>query len=150
MADEPVWDPHTTYHSNLESLLIGPDGRLKDEPVKEPNTLLPVIVTPEEHCLACVNTVLDTRAFAEELQASVGVLMTATTPSKTKLTADDLSKWWGISLEAAANTIQRTTQRGIRTVANPAISRRFRTNDWQLRYRRLPSTALDCKERPLR
>ena len=105
--------------------------------MREPNTLLPIIVTPEEHCLTYVNTVLDDRAFAEEMQASVGVLMTATTPSKTKLTVDDSSKRRGISLEAAANTMQRTTQRGIRTVANPAVGRRFRTNNWQLRCRRL-------------
>ncbi len=49
-----------------------------------------------------------------------------------------LSKKWGISPEKAKNTIQRTTQRGIRTVLHPSLSRRFRTNDQALRYRRLP------------
>ena len=64
----------------------------------------------------------------------------STTLNKSKLMAEDLSKRWGISLEAAANTINNTTQRGIRTVANPTISQRFRTNDQQLGYRRIMMT----------
>lgn len=38
-------------------------------------------------------------------------------------------------------TVKATTQRGIRTVLHPTLLRRFRTNDRQLRYRRLP---IDC------
>jgi len=33
-----------------------------------------------------------------------------------------------------------TTQRGVRTCLNPALSRRFPTNDRMLRYKRLPHT----------
>ena len=51
---------------------------------------------------------------------------------------DILAQRWGISAKTAEQTIKKTTQRGIRTVLNPALSRRFRTNDRQLRYRRLP------------
>ena len=51
-----------------------------------------------------------------------------------------LSKRWGIGVQTARQTLLRTTQRGVRTVLNPTLSRRFRTNDRQLRYRRLPTT----------
>ncbi|KAI2512329.1 Reverse transcriptase (RNA-dependent DNA polymerase) [Fragilaria crotonensis] len=47
----------------------------------------------------------------------------------------------GIDLQTAKRTFNVTTQRGIRTVLHPTLSRRFRTNDRQLRYRRLP---IDC------
>jgi len=47
-------------------------------------------------------------------------------------------KRWNIGLKAATQTIQVTTQRGIRTILHPTLARRFRTNDRQLRYRRLP------------
>jgi hypothetical protein len=47
----------------------------------------------------------------------------------------------GNQSRTAARTVQATTQRGIRTVLHPTLSRRFRTNDRQLRYRRLP---IDC------
>ena len=49
-----------------------------------------------------------------------------------------LANRWQISLEKAQNTVQRTTQRGVRTVLHPTLSRRFRTNDRMLRYRRMP------------
>jgi len=38
--------------------------------------------------------------------------------------------------QSAAND-KMTTQRGVRSIANQNLSRRFRTNDRQLRYRRL-------------
>ncbi|KAI2504427.1 Reverse transcriptase (RNA-dependent DNA polymerase) [Fragilaria crotonensis] len=52
-----------------------------------------------------------------------------------------LARNWGIDLQTAKRTFNVTTQRGIRTVLHPTLSRRFRTNDRQLRYRRLP---IDC------
>ena len=52
-----------------------------------------------------------------------------------------LARNWGIDLTTARRTVGVTTQRGVRTVLHPTLSRRFRTNDRQLRYRRLP---IDC------
>ncbi len=49
-----------------------------------------------------------------------------------------LANRWQISLEKAQNTVQRTTQRGVHTVLHPTLSRRFRTNDWMLCYKRMP------------
>ena len=40
-------------------------------------------------------------------------------------------------MESACCTLQCTTQRGLRTVIHPSLSCHFRTNDRQLRYRRL-------------
>ena len=54
------------------------------------------------------------------------------------ITAQQLAKNWKISLSAAEKTASATTQYGIRSIANPSLSRRFRTNDRQLRYRRIP------------
>ena len=48
-----------------------------------------------------------------------------------------IAKRWGISLPMAQRTVEATTQRIIRTLAGPNMNRRFRTNDRQLRYRRL-------------
>jgi hypothetical protein len=48
---------------------------------------------------------------------------------------------WGIDLTTARRTIEVTTQRGNRTVWHPKLSRQFRMNDRQLRYRRL---GIDC------
>ena len=47
---------------------------------------------------------------------------------------------WKTPIHQAKNTIKVTTQRGIHKISNPAISRRFKTNDRMLQYNRLPHT----------
>ena len=63
-----------------------------------------------------------------------------------------LANHWQISLDKAQNTVQHTTQRGVRTVLHPTLSRRFRTNDQMLQYRRMPcnlySDTLFCPKVP--
>ena len=64
-AEEPEWNPHASDYEGQESALVGMDGRLKDEPLRQPNALLPVVtVTPEDYTLASVNTTLDDGVFA--------------------------------------------------------------------------------------
>jgi hypothetical protein len=53
-----------------------------------------------------------------------------------------LAKCWGISLSPARRIIEATTQQAIRSVIHPTLSCRFRTNDRQLRHRRLSHTML--------
>jgi hypothetical protein len=60
-----------------------------------------------------------------------------TTDRRDKVGAFDLAKKWGIGLEKAKQTITCTTQRGVRSLLHPHLSRRFRTNDRQMRYNRL-------------
>jgi len=48
-----------------------------------------------------------------------------------------LASKWKISIEAAKRTVNVTTQHGIHTILHDTLHRRFRTNDRQLRYRRL-------------
>jgi len=53
--------------------------------------------------------------------------------------AAKLARTWRIGLHVAEKTLKVTTQRGIRTLVHPSLSRRFRTQDQQLQYRgRLP------------
>ena len=56
--------------------------------------------------------------------------------AKSVLTPEMLSKLWRIPLSQARRTIQVTEQRSLRTQQGP-ISRRFRTDTYQRRYRRL-------------
>ena len=52
------------------------------------------------------------------------------------MTPERLSKTRDISINKAKRTLNVTTQRGVRSISNPMMSRRYRTNDRQLRYRR--------------
>jgi hypothetical protein len=51
-----------------------------------------------------------------------------------------LANNFGIGIEASKRTRLVTTQRGVTRMIYPNLSVRFRTNDRQLRYRRLPVT----------
>jgi hypothetical protein len=51
-----------------------------------------------------------------------------------------LAKNFGIGIEAAKRTRLVTTQRGVKRMIHPSLSVRFRTNERQLRYCRLPVT----------
>jgi hypothetical protein len=46
-----------------------------------------------------------------------------------KVDPEGLSAIGGIVIESARRTLKVTTQRGVRTVLRPSLSRRFRTND---------------------
>jgi subtilase family serine protease len=54
--------------------------------------------------------------------------------------AATLANNWGIGIEAANRTRLVTTQRGIRRMVHPSVTKRYKTNDRQLRYRLLPVT----------
>jgi hypothetical protein len=49
--------------------------------------------------------------------------------------AATLAKNWGIAIETATRTRLVTTQRGIRIMVHPSLTKRYKTNDRQLRYR---------------
>ena len=56
------------------------------------------------------------------------------------LEAPQLARRWGIGIDAAKCTLKQTTQRGVRSVPHPSLSRKFRTNGRQMRYKHLPIT----------
>jgi hypothetical protein len=59
---------------------------------------------------------------------------------KAGVDAATLANNWGIGLEAAKRTRLVTTQRGIRRMIHPSLTKRYKTNDRQLRYRHFPIT----------
>jgi hypothetical protein len=59
---------------------------------------------------------------------------------KAGVDAATLANKWGIGIEAAKRTHLMTTQRGIRRMIHPSLTKRYKTNDRQLIYRRLPVT----------
>jgi hypothetical protein len=60
------------------------------------------------------------------------------TRNKAGVDAATLAKNWGIGIEASKRTRLVTTQRGIRRMIHPSLTKQYKKNDRQLRYRRLP------------
>ena len=84
----------------------------------------------------CIIDVTDDESFGSYLESFVQIDLTSTS-RKATIAYDVLAERWGIHPDHARTTVLRTTEHGVRNIANPALSHRFRTNDWMLRYRRL-------------
>ena len=86
-----------------------------------------------------IDPTLDDQTFIHLLESNRQVSITKTGPRK-GLPSEGLARKWKIPLRQAEQTLRVTTQRGVRHIANPAISRRYKTNDRMLRYNRVPHT----------
>jgi hypothetical protein len=72
-----------------------------------------------------INTNLNISLVKSEMRDKAGV------------DAATLAKNWGIGIEAAKRTRLVTNQRGIMRMIHPSLTKRYKTNDRQLRHRRL-------------
>jgi hypothetical protein len=80
-------------------------------------------------------------AELDETNLNLNILfVTSEMRDKAGVDAATLAKNWGIGIEAAKRTRLVTTQRGIIRMSHPSLTKRYKTNDRQLRYRRLPFT----------
>jgi hypothetical protein len=150
-AEDPEWDPSSTTFKEQEDAQVNSRGMVHDTGDERNNRrfISSVQVSRDQACdfvnrnsqcsavLTDIDPNLHEDYFVESLVQNVKVASTTTGKRKGNLTAERLAKNWSISLDSAKQTLKVTTQRGVRTTANPSLSRRFRTNDRQLRYRRL-------------
>ena len=72
--------------------------------------------------------IVSTAKATGEQPGWINIGETRTGQQRTKLSPDKLAMNWSCTLETAQLTLDVTTQRGIRNVANPIPSRRFGTN----------------------
>ena len=126
-SPDPEWKPSDVCYSEEESRFLHNDGLLMEEKDRK----LFVVDTHEEQRF--ISAVRRTILLGEN---ECSVLSVATNETFS-LSAEALSRMWGIGLLTAKKTIEVTTQRGVRTVAFPNVERRWPTGDRPLRYKRL-------------
>ena len=147
--ESPEWNPHDPSHQEQENQLVDHSGRILD-PVQIPPVTRTIVelnmkFQDMDPChqfdallaAALMNNanVLSDIRVDPATDRGLNAMSSAVQP---RLEPEVLSKRWGISLPIAKQTILKTTQRGIRSVLHPTLSRRCRTNDRMFRYRRLP------------
>jgi hypothetical protein len=162
-AEEPEWDPTNPMFAEQEATLLDSQGCLRTQGDRgrtgrvlagvsssQPSTAFIAAVRQDPMLNDCVSDPMNEHLFLKSLQQCVNISSTqlenkvnvnqleVAQRHKGVLKPEDLARNFGIGIDAAQRTLKVTTQRGIRTVLHPCISRRFRTNDRQLRYRRLP------------
>ncbi len=69
----------------------------------------------------CVVDSIDDNNFGIYLESFVWISLTST-DRRAAISHDELEKHWGIHLDRAEAMVQRTTQRGVCVIANPALS----------------------------
>ena len=128
----PDWDPHATIFAEQEATMTDSSGFIRERDAIGARGRQFIIAgvtsdTPTPSPRSNENT------FSEVLKNNRNVSGLGTGDFKTGIEAQSLVKKWGIGLDAAKRTLKKTTQRGVRTVLHPSLSRRFRTNDRQMR-----------------
>ena len=132
--EAPIWDPTSTEFLDQERNAQHPHRPGRARATGDQITRVPRGSLSAVHACSPISAALSDGVFAVRLTT----LLAATSLKPTGgIQPSELAQRWGIGIEAARRTLNVTTQRGVRTVAHPSLSRRFRTNDRQLRYRRL-------------
>jgi hypothetical protein len=141
------WDPHDTRFADQEAAMLDDNGQIQPKAHTSSRQIMRAHVQQELMFDDFANTLADNRIIStirsstndrgREIQSDA-TISAVSSMAKPRISAETLAKRWGIGLKTAKNTIKNTTQRMVRTVLHPSLSRRFRTNDRQLRYRRLP------------
>jgi hypothetical protein len=150
--ESPVYDPSGSSYAEQEAVMMDSRGQLKVAEDKHPlrSQICPVHMaetfSDTTIQLQALSLTLDDSSLLQEMTSHVHI----SEVNMSSLTADmrdgggvavaTLAKNFGIGIEAAKRTRLVITQRGVKRMIHPRISVRFRTNDRQLRYRRLPMT----------
>jgi hypothetical protein len=154
-SDDPPYDPHDpTYeqqeHALTKFVLETGDRLGAPRPSRRLCTVSKTFSSAHFIGTGCdaatesirqLSPTYDDALFRIALSSRVGIGSIRKIGDGKRFDSDLLARNWGIDRSTAKRTIDITTQRGVRTVLHPTLSRRFRTNDRQLRYRRLP---IDC------
>jgi hypothetical protein len=125
MYESPEWDPSSPMFGEQEAAMLDSNGKLKDS----------ILERRHVSSLLCGSVSTD---FGLALQCNVYVSVMRTAKPRYSIQPIVLAKNWNIGLKTAQRTLEATLQRAaVRTALHPTLSRRFRTNDRQLRYRQL-------------
>jgi hypothetical protein len=128
LTSQSSWDPHSDSFSENERLAYvtaDPSDR----------TLSPIKTLPHESIYHNDLSVIS-RTFDDSYSREMNISLTNTSNRVNMITPELLSQRWGIGLTTAKNTINVTTQKGIRHVIGQ-IERCLRIRQAQLRYKQL-------------
>jgi hypothetical protein len=137
--ESPEYDPSSKTFHDQEAGMMDSWGNLK---VEAEVKLLSTKYSDTSTKLQDLSPVLDDGTLLAELdniKTNLNVsLVKSEMRDKAGVDAITLANNWGIGIEAAKRTRLVTTQRGIRRMIHPNLTKRYKTNDRQLLYRRLP------------
>ena len=149
-AESPEWDPGTTIFAEQEAQMTDSNGKIIERQQEWDNKrviaalhTLPQGELPENllgqalEGTVMVSSVRKSKMVTARQKREASLKSLKMFKSGHAISAEILAKQWGIGISRARQTLDVTTHKGVRTLLHPTLSRRFRTNDRQLRHRRL-------------
>jgi Reverse transcriptase (RNA-dependent DNA polymerase) len=160
-APEPLWQPNSTKFQEEEDILLNLNAAPYEQfrttsayttnpmtlELTDPSYLAQRLISavriqdsdtdkpsaPHQGCETCPN-----HEYQDSQDDLSQVQVASFQSGKTTLISPErLARTWNIGLPAAKKTLQVTTQKGVRSVLNPSIERRWPTGDRPLRYKKL-------------
>jgi len=139
-----TWDPTTTLFEEQEDGMLNYSGAIvNDAAVRGPhlviNSLFSFTTDTADITHDCnLHRVLRSHVTISNMDSHLTQTNDIRSRKSAPIDYATLANRWMISPAKAKQTVQRTTQRGVRTCVNPTLARRYPTNDRMLRYKRLP------------
>ena len=155
-AEAPDWDPSDCEYAQREEATMDFRGTVVDGETTERGPSMVIsqvslgvdaidISSDDNFGLALEGNINVSNEFdaaaTNEMETKHKIMRVGTSNSKRSLAInhDMVQDRWGIHPSVAKNTVERTTQRGVRiSCPHPSLMKRMRTNDRMLRYKRLP------------
>jgi hypothetical protein len=134
-GESPDWEPHDPDLAQQEAAMSDLRGHVHDvssDVIARGQRLISSV--------SCSHLSVDPtndKILADALERNVMVCRVKTSRGWRAIDSETLAKKWMISPEIARRTLSRTTRRGIWTTSESTLSRRFSTNDRQMRYKPL-------------
>jgi hypothetical protein len=143
-SESLTWDPTTTIYEEQENAMVDYHGKVVRSSDSTARGRL--VINALSSLTTDTADITDDDNFHVVLTSHAHISSVETagtgdfrTKSKKPIDHVALASRWMMSPEKALQTINVTTQRGVRACLNPTLSRRVPTNDRHLRYRRLPA-----------
>ena len=134
------WDPHTRIYEKAENNMCDTNGNIRS--FERPNLNI-FGVNTITHDIEHNETLHNISSIYSIDKLSVKTseynnrdINSVTSGKKRGITPAQLSELWDINLKTAETTINKTTQKVIRTIDGPSLKTRYSTNDRMLRYPR--------------
>ena len=134
------WDPHDKTYRDQEDSMVDFEGKIR--PNKQLNQHSDDLRGDEcHHQVSCtilsqVSNMLNVGELYRKIKG-LGVSSVVSKDSRGSVIAEELSELWGISKERAEKTLHSTTQLMRRIPGHPSLTRRYKTNDRMIRYKRI-------------
>ena len=130
----PTWYPHTDKYKNQEFGMTDYKGCIKTRNIKPEDRTIAAVINR-----STLDVASDTGDLVSCLEQKEGLTVGTIRSDnrKGRVNAADLARRLNIPVEMARRTLKATTQLTVRTVDEASLTRKFRTNDRMLRYKRL-------------